>query len=141
MQIEDWIELVLEINKMVLKFLCRKTVETKLGEIKEVVLNFNTNFDKRTKAGLPSCWDQQGKLLPWETYETLLVEAKCKIGTSHEKTTVLKGATTVNYLHRDFPRLWLIRTLLLRSQLTVEFTNFRMTHTSFVKSQNSDVTV
>lgn len=57
MQIEDGLELLLEINKMVLKILYRQNTETKMGEIKEYILKFNTNFDKRTKAILPSCWD------------------------------------------------------------------------------------
>lgn len=50
MQIEYITNLVLEVNKMALKNLYRKTTKTKLGEIKEVVLKLNTNFDKRTRA-------------------------------------------------------------------------------------------
>lgn len=87
---------------MVQNNLYRKTTEEKLGEIKESVLRFNTNSDKRIRVGFPSCWDQEGKFIPWETYETLLVEAKSEIDISHEKTTVLKGSTIVNYLHNYF---------------------------------------
>lgn len=96
---------------MVLKKLYKKTIETKLAEIKESVLNFNTNFDKRTRAGLLFCLHQQGNQLSWETYETLLVEAKSNISTSHEETTILKGAAILDYLHREFKFLWFIRTL------------------------------
>lgn len=55
-------------------------------------MKFNTDFDKRMRERLTSYWDQQGNMLPWENYETFLVEAISKIDSSHEKTTVLKGA-------------------------------------------------
>ena len=61
---------------MILKNANRKGAENKLMEIKEAVMSFDINFDKRTRAGLPSCWDQQNNFLYWERYETLLVEAK-----------------------------------------------------------------
>ena len=100
--------MVLEINKMVQKNLYRKTTEIELGDNKESILKFNTNFDKRMRVGLPSCWDQQGNFLPWESYETLLVEAKNMIDGTHENTIVLKGATIVNYLNKDFKLLWMV---------------------------------
>lgn len=102
LKIEDRTKLVLDINKMFLKNLCRKTTKTNLIEVKEAIMKFNIYFDKRTKAGLPSCWDQLGNLIPWETYETFLVEAKRKNSSSHGKTTILKGETIVNYLHIYF---------------------------------------
>lgn len=89
--VEDRTEYVLEINKMIVKNLYKKTKKEKLTKVKEAVMKFNTDFDKRTRVGFPSCWDQQGNLLPWETYEALLVEEKIKIGSTHERTTVLKG--------------------------------------------------
>lgn len=91
MEIEDKTFIILEINKMVQKNIYKRNVETKLGEIKESKLTFHSNFDKRTRVGFPSGWGQQGNILPWETYDTLLVEAKSKINASHEKTTILKG--------------------------------------------------
>lgn len=111
MEIEDITSIFLEINKMVQKKIYKKIMETKLGEIKESVLAFNSNFHKRTKVGFTSCWDQQGNLLPWNTYETLLVESKSKINTSHEKITILKGSTIVNHLQRDILLLSLVNNL------------------------------
>lgn len=61
---------------MIVKNLYKKTTETKLTEVKQVIMKFTTDFDKRTRVVFPSCWDQQGNLLPWETYETLFVEEK-----------------------------------------------------------------
>ena len=101
--------------------------------MKESILKFNTKFDKRTQAGLPSCWDQQGNMLPWETYETLLEEAKSNIGTSHDKTIVLKGTTIVNYLHRYFQLLWLIRTPFTDQRTYSRISNFRMVTPGFSK--------
>jgi len=43
---------------MIVKNLYRKTTKTKLIEVKEAIMKFNTDFDKRTGVGLPSCWDQ-----------------------------------------------------------------------------------
>lgn len=136
--VEDMIEYVLEINKMIVKNLYRKIADAKLMEVKQAVMKFNTDFDKITRAGLPSCWDQQGNLLPQETYETLLIEAKRKIGSTHERTTVLKGATIINYLHRDFHILWLMRTRFMEKPTYKMITNFIMENTKFSKSPSSD---
>ena len=54
-EIKDRTLCVLEINKFIVKNACRKSTEKKLTEIKKVVDKFNTMFDKRTSAGLPSC--------------------------------------------------------------------------------------
>lgn len=40
---------------MILKNAKRKAAEKKLMEIKEAVMKFDINFDKRTRAGFPSC--------------------------------------------------------------------------------------
>jgi len=66
------------------------------------------------------------------------VEEKIKIGSSHERIEVLKGATIVNYLQRDFQRLWLMRTLFADKPTYSRITNFRMAQTRFVKSPSSD---
>lgn len=99
----------------------------------------NSDFDKRTRACFPSCWDQHGHLLPWETYETSVVEEKRKIGSTHERTTILKGETIVNYLQMDFKFLWLMRTLFIDKPTHRRITSFRMTHTRFVKSPSLNV--
>ena len=57
LKIEDRYELVLEINKMVLKNMYRNTTETKFTEVKEAIIKFNNDFDKITRASFPSCWD------------------------------------------------------------------------------------
>lgn len=122
---------------MVQKKLYKKTTEAKLREIKEFVHRFNTNFDKRIMVGFPSCWDQQGNFLPWETYETLLVEEKSNIDSSHEKTIGFKGYTIVNYLYRYFQLIWLIKTLFTEKPTYSQINDFRMTHARFVKCPSS----
>lgn len=47
MEIEDITSIVMEIKKMVQKNIYIKNAETKLWKIKEFVLAFNSNFDKR----------------------------------------------------------------------------------------------
>ena len=98
-------------NKMIVRIIYRNTAEKKINEMKEAISKFNILFDKRVRDGLPSWWDLQGNLLPWKTYETLLVEAKSKVDNTHEKTTVLKGVTIVNYLNKEFKLLWMVKTL------------------------------
>lgn len=71
-------------NKTIVRNIYRNSIERKRNEIKEEVSKFNILFDKRVRSGLPSCWDLQGNLLPWKTYETLLVEVKRKVDNTHE---------------------------------------------------------
>ena len=80
-------------------------------EIKEAVSQFDKSLDKLTRASLPSCWALGGGLLSWDSYENLLVLTKSKVDNTHEKTQVLKGATMINFLHRHFQLLWLVKTL------------------------------
>ena len=117
----------IDFNKMIVRNIYRNTFERKLKEMKEVVSKFSILFDKRVRVGLPSCWDLQGNLLPCKTYETLLVETKSKIDNTHEKTTVLKGATIVNYLHKDFKLLWMVQTLFTDKPTYSRIITFRIT--------------
>ena len=103
------------------------------------MVRFNVLFDKRTGAGLPSWWDQQGNILPWETYETSLVEAKSKIGNTHENIVILKGATIVNYLHKDFQLLWVMKTLFLERTSYSRIIYFRIAHVKLANYSNSNV--
>lgn len=98
-------------NKMIVRNIYRITTKKKIKGIKEEISIFNILFDKRVRARLPFCWDLQGNLLPWKTYETFPVEAKSKVDNTHERTTVLKGATIVNFLNKDFKLLWMVKTL------------------------------
>ena len=97
-----------------------------MNEIKEAVSKFNILFDKKFRTGLPSCWDLQGNLLPWKSYETLLVESKSKIDNTHEKIAVLKGETILNYLNKDFKLLWMVKTLLTEKPTYSRIKVFRM---------------
>lgn len=96
---------------MIVRNIYRNIVEKKINEMKEAVSKFKILFVKRVKVGLPSCWDLQGNLLPWKTYETFLVEAKRKVDNTHEKATILKGAIIVNYLNKYFKLHWMVKTL------------------------------
>lgn len=107
----DIITCAIDFNKMIVRNIQRITAEEKIKEIKEAISIFNILFDKRVRARLPSCWDLWGNLLPLKTYETLLVEEKRKVDNAHERTTVLKGATIVNFLNKDFKLLWMVKTL------------------------------
>lgn len=116
----------MDLNKMIIKNIYRKNIEKKMNEIKEVVSRFNILFDKRVRAGLPSCQDLQGNLLPWKSYETFLVEAKSNIDITNEKTTVLKGETIMKYLNKDFKLLWMVKTLFTENPTYSRITMFRM---------------
>jgi len=66
------------------------------------VAAFDLKFDRRTIFEFPSCWDTLGNLFTWDQYQQLLVEAKRKEYSSHNKIGILKGKTIVNFLRRDF---------------------------------------
>lgn len=55
-EIKDRILYVVEINKLIVKNTCRNTIEKKLTENKEAVNKFDNLYEKRARAGLPSCW-------------------------------------------------------------------------------------
>jgi len=61
------------------------------------VASFNVEFDERVGVGFIRCWDLLGILIPWTQYNNMLVEAKSKEDSYHEKTTTLKGKIMVNY--------------------------------------------
>ena len=61
--IEDRTKHVMEIRKMKLKNANKKAIEKKLMEIKEAMMSFDINFDKRTRAGFRYFWDHQNNLL------------------------------------------------------------------------------
>ena len=84
-EIKDGILYAVEINKMIVKNDCRKYAEKNMIELKEAVNNFDNLFDKRSRAGLPSCWGRAGNLLSWDSYEPLLVLEKRKVDNPHEK--------------------------------------------------------
>ena len=126
-------------NKMFIKNVYRKTAEKKMNEIKEVVSRFNILFDKRVIARLPSCWDLQGNSLPWESYETFLVEEKIKIDGTHEKTIVLKGSTIVNYLNKDFKLIWMVKTLFIDNPTYSSVTTFRMALNKLEEAEKPNV--
>ena len=138
-EINDRTLCVLEINKVIVKNAYRTSGEKKLENIKKEVDKFNTMFDKRTREGLPSHWDIQGNLLSRETYETLLVEEKSKIDNTHEKTVVLKGTTIVNYLHKHFQLLWMVRTLFLDKPTYTKIIAFILEHHKLVHAPKKNV--
>jgi len=133
LDISDRIAIVLEISKMVQKNMYKRQREIKLDEVKESIASFNSNFDKRTRLGLATYWDQHGNLISWEKYETLLVEAKRKINSSHENIVVLNGSTIVNYLQRDLQFLWLIKTLFTGNTSYTKLINLRMAYNRMLK--------
>lgn len=49
---------------MIQKETSRAKTEECLNYFTKLVVVFNSNFDQRTRAGLPSCWDFQGNLVP-----------------------------------------------------------------------------
>ena len=77
--------------------------------------------------------------MSWETYETLLVEEKGKIDNTHEKTTVLKGTTIVNFLHKDFQLLWMVKTLFLDKPTYTRIIYFRLEHHKLLHAPNTNV--
>ena len=60
------------------------------------------------------------------------MEEKSKIGNSNEKTVVLKGDTILNYLHKYFYLLWMVKNLFVEKPTYSTITNFQMAHVKLV---------
>lgn len=102
-------------------------------------MEFNVLFDKRTRVGLLSFWDQHENILPWETFETLLVEAKSKIGNTHENSVILNRATIVNFMLKYFQLLWMMKTLFLETPSYSKITDFGMAHVKLANCSSPNV--
>ena len=138
---QDRMLYALEINKMIIRNDLRKAAEKKLIEIKEAVSEFDKYFDKMTRVGLPSCWGAKGNLLPWSSYENLLVMTKINIDNRHEKTQVLKGEMMVNYLQRNCEILWMVKTLFSERPYYDRITAFRLEYHNLTHSSKTKVEI
>lgn len=107
----------MEVSKVVQK----EDAKAKVEECRESIEGCSCFWfrEQRVRAGLPSCWDLVGGLIPWEQYSQMLVETKSRVDSSHEKTSTLKGKTMENYLRRDSQLLGLVKTL-FRSRQTIQ---------------------
>jgi len=119
----------------------RKQEKARLLKFMESMENFNSSFDKKFRAGLPSCWNKQGSLLSWEQYEIFLVEEKSEINASHDKTKILKGDTIMNYLLGDFQLLWLVKNLFTDKPTYTKVTNLKMAFNIVLQCPIPDLTL
>ena len=126
---------------MIVKKDCRKYTEKKLIELKEAVSQFDNLFEKIARAGFPSCWGLGGSILSWVAYEPLLVLEKSKVDNTHEKTQILKGATMINFLQRQFPLLWLMKTLFSKRPSLNRITTFRLEYHKLVHSPKTHIDI
>lgn len=134
----DRTSVIMEISKVIQNKEARDRIEECVSEPAKFVVAYNSNFDQRTRAGLPSCWDFQGHILPWVHYEQLLVEAKSKADSSHKNISTLKGRTIVNYLQRDFQLLWLVKTLFMAKPNYTKLTKLRMAYNALIHTPTPD---
>lgn len=134
----DMTTMVIEITKMIHRKVVMDRVEECVNDLANMVATFNSNFDQITRERLPSCWDFQGNLLPWEQYEKLLVETKIKVDFSHEKITTLNDKTVVNYLQSYFQLLCLVKTLSIAKPKYTELTNLRMAYNALIYTPSLD---
>ena len=110
-------------------------------EIKEAVSQFDKSLEKSTRAGLPSCWAIGGGILSWDSYENLLVLTKIKVDNTHEKTQVLKGEMMINFLHRHFQLLGLVKTLLTETPYYNRITALRLEYHNLIHSPGTRVEI
>ena len=94
---QDRILYAVETNKMIVRNDFRKATEKNLMEIKEAISQYDKLFDKITRVGPPSCWGVEGNILPWSSYENLLILKKSKVDNRHE---------TVSYTHLTLPTIY-----------------------------------
>ena len=66
---------------------------------------------------------------------------KRKIDNTHEKIAVLKGPTVVNFLHRNFQLLWMVKTLLIERPSFTRITDFRLEYHKLVNYPKTNIEV
>jgi hypothetical protein len=87
--------------------------------VKRNIQSFTNKFENLVKMGLPSTWDEKGKLLSFENYRKKLFIIKENEDKFQGMTDILRGQTIVDLLIDDFYLLWQIKKL-FSSPLTHE---------------------
>jgi hypothetical protein len=96
--------------------------------VKRNIESFTNKFENLVKMGLPSTWDDKGKLLSYESYRNNLFI----IRESEEKfkgmVDNLRGQTIVDLLIDDFYLLWKIKNLFSSPPTYEKYTELDITY-------------
>ena len=102
MGIKDRISIVLSAKKIIQKHQLMKTVQDKSDELVVQVKEFRQEFRELFEDGLPSFWDEEGRLRSPEHYHQLLVRARMDHSKFNSLEKSLSGQTIVDILAEDF---------------------------------------
>ena len=102
MGIKDRVSIVMWAKKIIHKHHLIKTVQDKSEGFLLQVNNFRQDFKELFEDGLPSFWDEEGRMFSQEHYHNLLVQCRMDHSKFNELEKSLTGKTIVDMLTEDF---------------------------------------
>ena len=102
MGIKDRISIVLWAKKFIHKHHLMKMVQDRADEIVLQVNNFKQVFKELFEDGLPSFWDEEGRMFSQEHYHSLLVQIRMDHSKFDDLEKGLTGKTIVDKLTENY---------------------------------------
>jgi hypothetical protein len=96
--------------------------------VKINIESFTNKFENLVKMGLPSTWDDKGKLLSFEIYRNNLFIIRESEEKFQGMVDTLRGKTIVDLLIDDFYLLWKIKNLFSSPPTYEKYTELDITY-------------
>jgi hypothetical protein len=109
--VKDRTKMVMENERIFTKRNLIQQAQNKCIMVKRNVESFTNKFENLVKMGLPSAWDDKGKLLSYENYIKSLFIAREKEDKFKGMADILRGQTSVHIVIDDFYLLSQIKNL------------------------------
>ena len=103
--VKDRVEMVLWSKRFIHKHHLMKTVQDKADEMTSRINDFRHAFKELFEDGLPSFWDEEGRLFSQEHYHSLLVQSRMDHSKFDDLVKGLTGKVIVDKLTEDFETL------------------------------------
>jgi hypothetical protein len=111
--VKDRTTMVMEAENIFTKRNLLQQAHNKCIMVKRNIESFKQKFENLVKMGLPSAWNDKGKLLSYESYRKNLFVARDSEAKFQGMDNNLRGKTIVDLLIDDFYLLWQIKNIFL----------------------------
>jgi hypothetical protein len=98
--------MVMETKKIFTKINLIQQAQNKCIMVRRNIDFFTNKFENLVKMGLPTVWNDKGKILTFECYKRDMFKVRENEDKFQGITEVLKGQTIVDILIDDFYLLW-----------------------------------
>ena len=98
--------IIIEVSKVLVKKNLVQKSQDKCDKILQDNGLFMNRYKKLVNLGLKSCWDKNVDLIPFETYEEMLILEKNNTTKFNDLEGTLKGKYIVDQLKDDIELLW-----------------------------------